>query len=221
MKLFHLNPSVYSMFRQKNEDSLSNSRFVLHSQELEEYEKKKSDRFEICPELKYSIIADLIEKHLGTNIVVMDPAVYINKVRVRDFYKYILNFKDQDLCLARNNKRNSLCASFMKIKCTKKTLALFRHVLERIKKNQANSPEEPVINNVIEEWKERITFSELNNKIVCTPFIVSDAIRKNYYAWAISTRSEGMSQTKLYNHKVKIVYDHRFINREDFAYYKV
>ena len=150
----------------------------------------------------------------------MDPSVYINEKNIRPFYKYILNFKDCDLCLPRHTKRNGYSASFIKIKCTKKTLALFEHLLQRVKKNNAEN-EEPVINNVIREWEGRLAFEELNSKVVSTPFISSDAIRQNFFAWNVLTKNEGFTQSKLYDHKVKIVFDHRFINREDYNYYRL
>ena len=99
-------------------------------------------------------------------------------------------------------------------------LAFFNHILDRVKKNKAEN-EEPVINNVVREWEGRIAFEELNSKVVSTPFISSDAIRQNFFAWNVLTKNEGFTQSKLYDNKVKIVFDHRFINREDYNYYRL
>lgn len=221
MKLIHYYPSIYSLFKQKMESACAESSFVLESKELEDFEKHKKDKFEINPLLKYKSISKDIEKNLGNNILIADPSVFFNKKNIRDFYKYVLNFKDQDICIARNLKRNSLNASVLKIKCTKKTLALFNHITQRIKNNKSENPEEGVINNVLKEWKERITLSEFNTKVACTPFISSEAIRENYFAWVVQIKNEGSTQSKLYDSKVKIVYDHRFITKEDYAYYKL
>lgn len=209
------------MFKQKAESTCSDSSFVLESKELEDYEKNKKDKFEINPVLKYKTISKDIEKNLGSNVLFIDPCIFFNKKNIRDFYKYILNFKDQDVCVARNLKRNSYNPAVLKIKCTKKTLALFNHITDRIKKNQSENPEEGVVNNVLKEWKERITLSELNTKVACTPFISSEAIRENYFAWVVQIKNEGLTQSKLYDAKVKIVYDHRFITKEDYSYYKL
>ena len=208
------------MFKQLAEKSFAESSFILHSKEMEDFEKKKTDKSEISPIVKLKNIIGEIERNMGTNICYMDPAVYINGKNIRPFYKYILNFKDLDLCLPRHTKRNGYSTSFMKIKCTKKTLALFEHVLERVKKNNIES-EEGVVNNVVKEWEGRIAFEELNSKVVSTPFISSDAIRQNFFAWNILTKNEGLTQSKLYDNKVKIVFDHRFINREDYNYYRL
>lgn len=220
MKVIHYYPSVYTMFKQMAEKSLTDSSFVLQSKELEDYEKTKGGRVELDPEIKLSQLVLDIEKNVGSNIIYIDPSVYINPGNVRGFYKYMLNFKDVDLCMATHIKRKGHSSALMKIKCTKKTLAFFEHALSRVQKNSAES-EEPILNNMLKEWEGRITFEALNSKVCCTPFITSDAIRTNYYAWHVMSRAEGLTTTKLYDSKVKIVFDHRFINREDYNYYKL
>ena len=80
---------------------------------MEDYEKKKGDKSEISPIVKLKNIIEEIKRNMGTNICYMDPSVYINDKNIRPFYKYILNFKDCDLCLPRHTKRNGYSTSLL------------------------------------------------------------------------------------------------------------
>ena len=208
------------MFKELMEKSLEDSSFVLNSRELDDFKKKKTEKVELNGLYKLNKLCEDIEENLGSNILYLDPSNYVNKTRVRDLYKYLLNFKDVDLCLPKHVKRNGYSPSMMKIKCTKKMLACFNHIKDRVEKTKQES-EEPVINNVIKEWKDRITFEELNAKFICTPFISSEAVRQSFFVWNVWTKSEGLASQDLYDSKVKVVFDHRFINREDYNYYKL
>ena len=220
MKVIHYYPSVYSMFKQLLEKSLEGSSFVVTSTELDTFKKKKVEKVELNGLHKLQHLCKDIEDNLGNNILYVDPTVYINPARARDLYKYLLNFKDVDLCMAKHSKRNGYSPSVMKIKCTKKMLAFFKHVKDRVKKSKQVS-EEPVINNVVKEWEGRIEFAELNSKFLVCPFISSEAVRQNFFAWTVWTKAEGLTSSEIYDNKVKIVFDHRFINREDYNYYKL
>lgn len=208
------------MFKQMAERNFENSSFILESRELDDFKKKKLEKVELNGLYKMNKLCEDIEANLGSNILYIDPAVYVNPAKVRDLYKYILNFKDVDLCLPKHTKRSGYSPSVMKIKCTKKMLAFFEHIRDRVKKSKQYT-EEPVINNAINEWKERISFEELNAKVLCTPFISSEAVRQSYYLWNVWTKAEGLSSSEIYDNKVKIVFDHRFINREDYNYFKL
>ena len=79
MKVIHYYPSVYTMFKQMAEKSLTDSSFVLQSKELEDYEKTKGGKVELDPEIKLSQLVLDIEKNIGSNIIYIDPSVFINQ----------------------------------------------------------------------------------------------------------------------------------------------
>jgi len=216
LKLYYFYSDIYLFYHEHIQERLSN--YVdLNPIVIEDIKEFQGGHHFAWLTIKLELVIDAILKNMGETIIFSDATIFVHHENGSKLEEYIMQYKDYDLVFVDESDNEIYNIGFITIKCSEKSLQIFKDALELMKSKQM-CHDQASINFVLNPFgryshaKPDLKVTVYGEKIYCDYF--RNHRRNDFIIYKSFIHNKNKIEN--FNQRIQIFYDNQLIDKETY-----